>query len=171
MTFIPSTSRRVNTNPGTPAALQTTLALLDRNLGVDRTDIDDHEERLDDIESVFEQTAIADESLALGDVLRKAAVAGHVAKADASAIATADVCGVAKEPANSGGSVRYAPFGLVEITGATLTEGGDYFLSAVTSGALVAAPDTETEGAVAIVVGTAQSATALFVNVGQPLVY
>lgn len=170
MTYTPGTSHQIQTNPTTPAALQATLALLARRGAGNRTDIDDHETRVDDIEEAFERTAIADVALVIGDVLRKAS-AGHVTKADASAIGTSDVCGVARTAANSGGTVTYAPFGVVEKAGWGLTEGADYWLSAVTAGALVAVPDTETEGAVAVVIGKAQTATSLFVNVGEPMIY
>lgn len=168
MPFVPGSSRAIVTNPKTDAQLRATLAKLAQGLRADKIDITILLEDVDLLLSATRREAIADVAVAVGDVLRIAS-AGHVTKAQANAIGTSDVCGVCTRTVASGGVTEYCPHGLVEKEGWGLTVGAEYYLSAVTAGAIVTAPDVETAGAVSIIIGIAHSATELIVHTQQSI--
>jgi hypothetical protein len=60
---------------------------------------------------------------------------------------------------------RYRYGGEVSRAGWGLTPGALYYLSAVTPGEIVAAPDSDAAGSVVIIVGRAITATTLFLDI------
>lgn len=170
MTFVPGSSRVGLTNPHTPAQLRAALAKLAKDLKDDKTDITDLESDVSDLLAGFRREAIAAEALVVGDVVYLSA-ADTVTKARANAIGTAKPEGVVTRSAPSGGIVEYAPAGVVEKPGWGLTVGAEYFLSSATAGAIVTAPDSETAGTVAIIIGVALSTTELLVKIQQSVLH
>ena len=104
---------------------------------------------------------------------------GQAALADASAIATARVAGIATTTAAAGAFVSYTRNQAVSLTnistvvdggGSTLDTGKYYWLSATNPGNLTRTPDTTTAGAVLVQVGLATSTNEIQVEVQTPVV-
>lgn len=109
---------------------------------------------------------VGGEVLALGEIVRYDGVGAFV-KAQADSLANAAAIGGVQEIV--GLDIRVAQSDTIPATG--LTPGARYFLSAVTAGAIVTAPDSTSAGAVSLCVGYALSATELHVEIGTPIVY
>lgn len=84
------------------------------------------------------------------------------ALADGSDLST--VVGLADEDAAAGYSALVFGGGLMTYGPGGLVAGVQYYLSAVTPGALVSAPDDTSEGCMSIIIGVARSATELWVH-------
>ncbi len=95
--------------------------------------------------------------------------AGTCDLADASALSTGITIGAAEADIASAASGNIVSTGIITTSG--LTAGARYFLSGVTPGAIVTAPDDTSSGAVAICVGFAISTTEFYVNIQAPRVY
>ena len=118
------------------------------------------------VADVGTKLGVAGEVLAVGEVVRDNG-SGAWVKAQADTLANASAIGIVQSI--TGLDVRIAQSDIVITSG--LTAGTRYFLSGVTSGAIVSSPDTTTSGAVAIVVGYALSSTELFVAFAPPMLF
>ena len=127
------------------------------------------------------KTAVVAPGVTIGkDQLIYITTNGQAALADASAIATARVAGIAVTSANAGAFVSYTRNQAVSITnvstvvdnasGGQLETGKYYWLSATTPGNLTRTPDTTTAGAVLVQVGLATSANEMQIEVQTPVV-
>lgn len=153
--------RAININPQTPAQLRATFSRLRDVVQTDGSMTDELEIFKDFLKLFTHRQATADSDIGARSVVRVSSE-GHIDLADASAIATADVAGVALDDIANGGVGEYIAFGVLESFEWTLTPGQLYYLS-TTAGALVTAP-VDATGNVSVIVGRALSTNELFVN-------
>lgn len=163
MSYQVDSSRILDSALRTPAQLRAAFARIISAMRTDRGDLDDVSDEVDLVLAGVRREAIADEALVVGDAVRLAS-AGHIEKAQADAVANADVCGVCTKAANSGGVTEYAPSGVVEKPAWGLTNGAIYYLSAGASGGITTtAPSTV--GQIVRIMGVALSTEELLVKI------
>lgn len=120
--------------------------------------------------SVGGDSATADANIAATQFVYLTGV-GTIDLADATALASGITVGAAPAAISAAAVGLYQSTGVVTRAGWGLTQGLRYFLSSVTPGEIVAAPDGVAAGNIAIAVGFALSPTELFIEIQPPLVY
>jgi hypothetical protein len=157
-------SFELHPNPQTPAQVRQNWARVQAQAGVDSTTLDNHETRLDNLDG-GPQSAIFDAAASAGAPVYVTS-GGHVGLADADAVATADVVGLAIAAVSNGATGTYQSDGFVTLSdwtaivgAATLTAGARYLLSG-TAGQLTTTAPTSV-GQVVVLVGIAVTTTKL----------
>lgn len=156
-------AKLIYTNPRTQPQTRQVLQQINQNFGLIDTDIADLTGK------TYSDTGTAGEALSAGEVVRFSG--GNIIKAQADSTTNAAAVGLATAAIANGASGTFAHSGVVTNSGWSLTPGAQYFLSGVTAGALVTAPDDTSTGAVAKPIGIALSATELLVNIQPGVVY
>ncbi len=167
MPYVPNTGRAVNAYPSDLAQLHSALARL---IGTGVTDGDDIADLIDFEELLnrfSDRQSVADVTMPAYSVVYVSSE-GHVALADASALATGAAAGMTLHEVATGGFVSWRAFGVVEQIGWGLTPNSRYFLS-TNAGEILTAP-VDASGNIAIIVGDALSVNELFVNPRELLV-
>lgn len=156
-------AKLIYTNPRTQPQTRQVLQQINQNFGLIDTDIADLTSK------AYSDTGTAGAAIAAGDVVRFSG--GNIVKAQADSATNAAAVGVAPSAISSSATGTFVHSGVVTNSGWSLTQGAQYYLSAVTAGTLVTAPDSTSTGAVAKPIGIALSATELLVNIQPGVVY
>jgi hypothetical protein len=159
-------------NPRTPAQHRANWSRLQAvNDGTD-SELEALDDRIDVLEAAFGlQSALFDSTTAAGAPLYVSS-SGHVERANAGALATSDVVGLAYEAVTSGQTGQYLQNGFLTLAdwsaiigSANLTAGTRYFLDTTTGQLTATAPSTI--GQVVVWVGTAVSTTRMNIRIHQ----
>lgn len=139
--------------------------MLQQNDDTSSADITDLQAQVDNLHT---EQATADVAVTAGQIVRKTGAA-TIALAQADSISNAAAIGAATANIAMSATGRYRYTGEVTRAGWGLTPGAIYYLSAVTPGEIVSAPDSDAAGAVVLVVGRAKTATTLLVDIELPI--
>jgi hypothetical protein len=164
-------ANQIYINPRTDSQKRKVFADINVCFATFTTDIAGLDTRVTTLEGIVGgDTATADNNIGISQFVYLTG-AGTIDLADASALATGITVGAAPDAITAAASGTFLSTGVVTRAAWGLTEGARYFLSGVTPGEIVTAPDDTATGAVAISVGFALSATELFIEIQPPLVY
>lgn len=119
-------------NPQTPAHWRALINAIDYNLGLTESDIAE----LQDV--VFYDTGTTSGAVTAGQAMYSNG-AGTLALAQANTLASSRVTGFVRETTAGAGVAEIQSVGIIPVTG--VVAGTKYYLSAVTAGLIVSAPD------------------------------